>query len=124
MKRSGENKCILEKKKLKTDICILALIGSKKQFAIFPESRSIKSHTNHFTESSSDSIVNGTSDKPSSGTINDFLSSFGFEEDDRDDAGHGEGGRGFIQRLVVWMERLEDGSLKRYSVDYWPQWHA
>ena len=25
-------------------------------------------------------------------------------------------------RLRVWLERLGDGSLKRYSVDHWPPW--
>ena len=108
------------------EVCILALIGSKKQFVIFPEARTVKPDTHRLSEGGSSSFLNGTADKSTSsvGMMDDFLSSFGFEDGDVDAGGDGEGGRSLVQRLAVWMERLEDGSLKRYSIDSWPQWHS
>ena len=31
---------------------------------------------------------------------------------------------GWSEALYVWLERLEDGSLRRYSVDHWPEWRG
>ena len=29
-----------------------------------------------------------------------------------------------IKQLGMWMERFFDGSLKRYRVQKWPEWHT
>lgn len=71
-----------------TSVCVLALFGAKKQLAIFPEKATSKSHmtvsSNHLSHSSG-SLVNGETERNTSGDMIDtFLSSFGFQDEDSD----------------------------------------
>lgn len=113
-------------------VFVLALFGAKKQFAIFPETS--KPHPAVASDSNCHSTVDNTSDN----VIDTVLNSFGFNEEDPDSNVRSENSQDGEQTEVstdqqrrdreldaalrVWMERLEDGSLKRYSVDHWPQW--
>ena len=113
--RGGEESCCR--------VCVLALFGAKKQFAIFPELANSDRYllTNSNYSSGSDITTEGASKdrrQPDS-AINSLMSTFGFEDDDNN-----EPSRAFVKGLfTVWMERLEDGSLKRYSTEEWPSWH-
>jgi hypothetical protein len=107
-------------------VCVLALFGAKKKFAIFPESMTTSSiiHRGNCSENSAtencESLANGGVNEENSGVMVTVMGSVGFEEDA---PGHREEEEGEIERgLRVWMERLEDGSLKRYSTDSWPSW--
>ena len=109
-------------------VCVLALFGARKQFAIFPESPGT-SYGDKIAELSSNSCTNSDSTRngvlretergSEGGMIATVMESFGFEDEETDEnQEEGASERG----LGVWMERLEDGSLKRYSVTHWPQW--
>lgn len=119
-------------------VIVLALFGAKKQFAIFPETVTNKPHPAAASDSNCHSTV-GTQDNTSDNLIDTVLNSFGFDEEEDPDSKAGSEnsqngkqtevssnphrrGRELDASLRVWMERLEDGSLKRYSVDHWPQW--
>ena len=106
-------------------LCALALFGAKKKFAIFPESVTTEREdfdTDQDSTESSGSIRNrtdrekeGREKEGDGGLVDSLMGSFGFED--------GDGGE--VERvgsLRVWLERLEDGSLKRYSITNWPQW--
>ena len=117
-----------------SEVVMLALFGAKKQFAIFPETVTNKPHPAVTSDSNCHSIVNSSSDN----VMDSVLNTFGFDEEDLDsnirceNSQNGEHtevstdkrrwDRELDAALRVWMERLEDGSLKRYTVDHWPQW--
>ena len=109
-------------------VCVLALFGAKRKFAIFPESKTSygssdkRNCSENAATENGESLANGGTKEENSGVMVTVMGSVGFEEDV---PGHGEeeGEEGEIERGVrVWMERLEDGSLKRYSTDSWPSW--
>ena len=103
-------------------VCTLALFGAKKQFSIFPEMGSGHSRLNGLSTSepvASAANQNASKEENSrnTGVMDTVMNSFGFEDGKTSDS------RGFNSALSLWMERLEDGSLRRYSINHWPQWH-
>ena len=97
-------------------MCTLALFGTKKQFAIFPELVTNISESESFYNGLSTTVSETKRELEGSGGVMDtVMGSFGFEDVDHGKEREEEG-------LRVWMERLEDGTLKRYSVDSWPSW--
>ena len=132
---------------------VLAIIGSKKQLSIFPETLDAGRHRNG-------AVVGG---RRSVGQI--LGNSLGFDDDNEEDgeqsqnqAQSSQGDRisectgqiegvptnhkntaaassasradgsdprlEQIKQLGMWMERFFDGSLKRYRVQDWPDWHT
>ena len=119
-------------------LCALVILPAKKKFAIFPESLAEAMSSsrgddvmseNFSSRVSGESLANGLGVRGSDRNkqlMDTIMGSFGFEDDavagleeeEEEEEEEGEMERG----LKVWMERLEDGSLKRYSTDSWPLW--
>ena len=114
-------------------LCALAILPAKKRFAIFPESLAEAMSSSrgddvvpeNFSRVSGESLANGSGVKGSDRNkqlMDTIMGSFGFEDDTAAGLEEEEEEEEMERGLRVWMERLEDGSLKRYSTDSWPLW--
>ena len=120
-------------------MCVLALFGAMKKFAVYPQSLTASSNSGgrnisecSTTEPCGETLANGGVGEGRGGLMDTVMGSFGFEEDPTSSHGEEEeeAERGLSEEeeeeeemergLCMWMERLEDGSVKRYSTDSWP----
>ena len=131
---------------------VLAIIGSKKQLAIFPEMpdgchrngavvgarRSVGQILGNSLGFDDDNEVDGEQPQnqaqtSSSATISECTGQIeGTPTNNKNTAAASGSSRADgsdpkveqIKQLGMWMERFFDGSLKRYRVKEWPDWHT